>query len=264
MKSKIFIALLSLLTFLGVEQVHAQHTFGATMGIGMGSARLEPVKEMKGVWGLWSAGLSWRYYSKQRVIGGFGIDLEFMQQGFSYAQNASYEEDKSKYKYYERRVNSIMLPIVWQPHVYLFRHRLRFYIEAAATFSYNISSRYKNDNYPDRGWQDYEMKTVRDNRFGYGLAAGTGLAVLIKRVEINLRVRYYLGYSDIVKNRNKYADNTTDDKAENPFSMTPLRSPLDNLNISIGISYRFNKGGFEAWKPRPKRVKNKEVFHYGH
>ena len=42
-----------------------------------------------------------------------------------------------------------------------------------------------------------------------------------------------------------------------------MRSPLDNLTISVGLSYRFNKEGFSTWKPRPKRDKNREVFKYG-
>ncbi|MDE5963452.1 MAG: PorT family protein, partial [Alistipes sp.] len=153
----------------------------------------------------------------------------------------------------------------WQPHVYLFTHRMRVYLEAAATFSYNLSSTYENeqaraDGLPD--WKGtYTFTTPRDNRFGYGLAGGGGIAILIKQFELNFRVRYYFGYSDIVRNRNKYADNATDGP-ENPFAATPLRSPLDNLNISIGLSYRFNKEGFQTWKPRPKREKNKEVFKY--
>jgi len=85
--------------------------------------------------------------------------------------------------------------------------------------------------------------------------------VLIRRFEINIRARYYFGLSDIVRNRNKYADNATDG-SENPFWATPMRSPLDNLTISVGLNYRFNKEGFSTWKPRPKQDKNREVFKY--
>ena len=46
------------------------------------------------------------------------------------------------------------------------------------------------------------------------------------------------------RNRNKYADNGIDG-SENPFWTTPMRSPLDNLTISVGLSYRFNKEGTE-------------------
>ena len=93
-------------------------------------------------------------------------------------------------------------------------------------------------------------------------AGGGGIAFLIRRFEINVRARYYFGLSDVVRNRNKYADNGIDG-SENPFWTTPMRSPLDNLTISVGLSYRFNKEGFSTWKPRPKREKNREVFKYG-
>ena len=105
-------------------------------------------------------------------------------------------------------------------------------------------------------------KLPRDNRWGYGLAGGGGIAVLFGRYELNFRARYYFGLSDVVRNRNKYYDNT-DDGPENPFWTTPMRSPLDNITITVGLSYRFNKEGFETWKPRPKREKNRRVFKYG-
>ncbi len=243
----------------------AQHTLGFTAGYGMSSGRLDPEVESRARWGSYTGGITWRYYTAQRFIGGFGIDLEFIQQGFSFSPNAAAVEEEKDYLWYTRKVNSIMLPIVWQPHVYMLRNRVRFYLEAAATFSYNLSSTYENEYARAQGnpdWKgDYHFKLPRDNRWGYGLAGGAGLAVLIKRYELNLRARYYFGYSDIVRNRNKYADNTGDGP-ENPFRATPLRSPLDNLTISIGLSYRFNKEGFEAWKPRRKREKNTEVFKY--
>ncbi len=266
MRRRIFSALLIAAFLLLGARASAQHTLGFTVGYGMANGRFQPKQEMKAQWGMYGGGLSWRYYGKQRFVGGFGVDLEFLQQGFAYAMNASQVEDPSEYIYYKRRINSVVLPVVWQPHAYLFRRRIRLYLEAAATFSYNISSTYENEAARDRGnadWEgDYTFKTARDNRWGYGLAGGAGMAFLIKRFELNFRVRYYFGYSDIVRNRNKYADNA-DDGPENPFYATPLRSPLDNLQISVGLSYRFNKEGFDSWKPRPKREKGKEVFKYG-
>ena len=50
---------------------------------------------------------------------------------------------------------------------------------------------------------------------------------------------------------------------KNPFWATPLRSPLDNLTISVGLNYRFNKQGFETLETETKREKNREVFKYG-
>ncbi len=231
----------------------------------MASGRFEPQEETRARWGSYTAGLSWRYYGQQRFAGGFGIDLEFLQQGFSYVPGAYRYDDKKDYKWYNRQVNSIMLPIVWQPHAYLVRNRVRVYLEAAATFSYHLSSKYENEYAHDRGaedWKgDYKFKTARDNRMGYGLAGGGGIAILIRQFELNFRARYYFGFSDIVRSRNKYAGNTIDG-SENPFYATPLRSPMDNLTICIGLAYRFNKEGFQTWKPRPKREKNKEVFKY--
>ena len=159
-----------------------------------------------------------------------------------------------------------MLPFGWQPHIYMLRHRVRVYLEAAATFSYQLSSDYEDESAKASGmadWKgDYNYKTARDSRWGYGLAGGGGIAFLIRRFEINVRARYYFGLSDVVRNRNKYADNGIDG-SEDPFWTTPMRSPLDNLTISVGLSYRFNKEGFSTWKPRPKREKNREVFKYG-
>ena len=243
----------------------AQHTLGVTGGYGYGNARFYPDQETRAVWGCYTAGVTWRYYGPQRFVGGFGIDFEYLQRGFSFLQNPT-EEDPAKYQWYTRRVKSLMLPIVWQPHFYMLRNHVRIYLEAAATFSYNISSTYENEQARangSAGWKgDYPFKLARDNRWGYGLAGGGGIAFLIRRFELNYRVRYSFGYSDIVRNRNKYYDNNSDG-AENPFWATPLRSPLDNLMISVGLNYRFNKQGFEAWKPRPKKEKNREVCKFG-
>lgn len=146
-------AIIGLLTaaLLGCASARAQHTLGFVVGYGMSSARFQPTQETRGVWGMYSAGLTWRHYGKQRFVGGFGADLEFLQQGFSFALNASQVEDKKDYRYYTRRVNSVVLPIVWQPHAYLFKHRVRLYLEAAATFSYNISSTYEDEVLRDAG-----------------------------------------------------------------------------------------------------------------
>ncbi len=267
MKRKLILFTLTLFALLRVGEAAAQHTLGFTAGYGLSTARLKPEEEMKGLWDSYAVGLTWRHYSRSRIVGGFGIDLEFMNRGFSYAKNSHYTDDPSEYLYYTRHVKSIVMPVVWQPHFYMLHNRLRFYLEAAATFSYNLSSTYENeyardiDKRPD--WKgDYHFRLTRDNRWGYGLAGGAGLAFLIKRYEINIRARYYFGFSDIVRNRSKYNDNLNDNSSENPFRLTPLKSPLDNFIISIGVSYRFNKAGFDEWKPRRKREKNTEVFKY--
>ena len=87
----------------------------------------------------------------------------------------------------------MVLPVVWQPHIYLIRNHMRVYLEAAATFFYNISSTYENEYAREQGlgnWRgNYSFSLARDNRFSYGLAGGGGIAFLIKRFELNFRVR---------------------------------------------------------------------------
>ena len=70
----------------------AQHTLGVTGGYGYGNARFYPDQETRAVWGCYTAGVTWRYYGPQRFVGGFGIDFEYLQRGFSFLQNPT-EED---------------------------------------------------------------------------------------------------------------------------------------------------------------------------
>jgi len=251
---------------LAASAARAQHTVGVFGGFGTGTARFYPAQETKSVGGRFSGGFSWRYYSATRFVGCVGVDLEFLQRGFAYAPFASTTENEADYVYYTRKLNSFVVPLVWQPHFYLARRHLRVYLEAALTFSYNFDSSYVNDVARENGvepWRGkYEFKTARDNRWGYGLAGGGGIAFLIRRFELNFRARYYFGLSDVLRNRSKYSGNALDGP-ENPFADTPMRTPLDNITISVGVSYRFNKEGFQTWKPRPKRSKNKETFKFG-
>jgi hypothetical protein len=154
-----------------------------------------------------------------------------------------------------------MLPFVWQPHVYAARNHLRLFVEAAIVFSFNISStyEYQGDRFPGG---KYEWKIPRDNRFGYGLSGGAGFALLFGQVEVGLKAKYDFGYSDILKNRNKYYSNSTDGR-ENPFWYTPLRSPIDCLTFSLTLGWRFNKRGFDEWfAVRPKRERGLGTFNF--
>jgi hypothetical protein len=255
-----------LLTLVGTERASAQHTLTLTGGTGVSTARFYPAEMTKWLWGSETVGLSWRYYSdKPRFVGCVGVDLEFLERGFShgYAYIPEYKDDKEirHYQYYTRNINSLMLPIVWQPHFYVAKNRLRLFIEAAFVLSFNISANYsyQDDRYPAG---EYEWKVPRDNRFGYGLSGGAGFAVLLGQVELGLKAKYNFGYSDIMKNRNKYYSNTTDGR-ENPFYYTPLRSPLDNINVMFTIGWRFNKRGFDAWYvERPKKEPRMKTFNF--
>ncbi len=273
-----FLKILTLALVLSLAwavESRAQHTVAVTGGSGFATARPYPDQEMKPIWGTYQAGFSWRYYSPQRFIACFGIDFELLQRGFSFAPYPHLYEDKKDYKYYTRTLNSFIIPIVWQPHFYLFKKHLRVYLEAAPTFSYNFASKFHNDekysikidgsvDAPISG--KYEFRTERDNRFSFGLRAGLGFDLIFGQVEVGVRGMYDFGYSDILRNRNKYYDNGLDSvtkPGENPFYYTPLRSPLDNLTISMKVGFRIGKAGFKEWEwKRPNFPKNKEVFKY--
>ena len=256
----------TLLAIIGTERATAQHTLTLTGGSGLTTARFYPSEEIKWMWGAETYGISWRYYSdKPRFVGAVGIDLEYVERGFNlgYAYTAEYIDDREirHYQYYTRHINSVMLPIVWQPHVYAANNRIRVFIEAAFVLSYNISSNYsyENDRYPAG---EYEWKVPRDNRFGYGLSGGAGFALLFGQVEIGIKAKYNFGYSDILKNRNKYYSNSTDGR-ENPFYYSPLRSPIDNISAMLTVGWRFNKRGFDSWYVvRPKKEKRLDSFNF--
>ena len=156
-------------------------------------------------------------------------------------------------------MNTIMLPIVWQPHVYLAKNHIRAYVEAAFTLSYNFGGEWEYDNRPDHGKYDWRLE--RDNRWNYGLAGGAGFALLFGRIEAGVRARYYFGYADVMRNRNKYYDNSTDG-LENPFRLTPLRSPIDNINVSVTLAYRLSKDGFKEWSYKPKKMSRTRDFSF--
>ena len=269
-----FFTILTLALALSVAMIarsSAQHTIAITGGTGFATARPYPAQEMKIMWGTYQAGFSWRYYSMPRILACFGIDVELLKRGFSFAPYPYLYEDKKDYKYYTRTLNSIVIPIVWQPHFYLIKNHLRIYLEAAPTFSFNFGSKFYNDerysinidgsvDAPISG--KYEFRSERDNRFSYGLRGGLGFDLLFGQFEVGVRAMYDFGYSDILKNRNKYYSNSTDGR-ENPFYYSPLRSPIDNLSFSLTVGWRFNKRGFNEWfVVRPKKEKALDSFNF--
>lgn len=271
MKRLIFLMLVLLGSALSLQ---GQNTFGISQGFGSGAVRAYPSIETKSIYGLSTTSLMWRNYTAEPYLGCFGIDVELMQRGFAYApytstNNTDDDRDAKDLLYYYRYINSVMVPIIWQPYVYMFHNRVRVFADAAVTFSYNYSSTYKNDLYNSYGYDDdtwkgtYEMREERDNIWGYGLAFGAGITYLIDRLEVQASMRYYFGYSDTLKNRNKYYTNETDGP-DNPFSYTPLRSPIDNFNFKIGVSYRVGRdSGYAAWyTKRYKSTGLRDGFEY--
>lgn len=247
MKQRIIQILIALAATVCVTaSAHAQHVIGVKGGWGASTARFYPKQEMRMMWGGYTGGVTWRHYTAERFVGAVGADIEFMKRGYSYYPYFSSEDPATKALRYTRHINSMLLPIVWQPHFYLVNFHLRVYIDLAVTFAYNISSTYVNELQNAAG--DYHFKLVRDNRWNYGLAGGGGVAYLAGRNEFSVGARYYFGYGDIVRNTNRYSGNATDGP-ENPFATTPRRSPLDNIYITIGYGYRLGKADeFKAFE----------------
>jgi hypothetical protein len=214
---------------VGCVAASAQHHFGFRAGYGSGSmGRIFPPQEMGTQWGLYNAGVAWKYYSREKYLGGVEADLQFIQKGYQRPPDPAKPDTV-----YARTVNSVEVPLFWQPHIYLMGRNLRVFLNAGVVFSYNLSS--KDHTFSKRDgviepWRDYQLQLTRDNRWGYGLCAGFGINYISGRLEWLAEARYNIGYSDILRNNNKYEGN-------------PQRSPLDNLYFSVGAFYRVGKGG---------------------
>ena len=228
---KIAVIVVWVLLCLACEKLPAQNYVGVRAGYGGGTSRLYdiPNPDYRYVWGLTNYGVSWKYYSADRVVGAVQVDLEFLQRGFAIA---NYQGDSSAT--YKRTLSAINIPFSWQPHVYFFHRHLRVFLNAGVNLSYNVASSESLTNKTGVMFdRPYTMQLNRDNRFGYGLSGGFGFGLLFGRMEYFLEGRYYFGYSDILKNGVIYYGN-------------PQRSPLDNINLSFGIFYRLGKGGIKS------------------
>ncbi len=227
-----------LLLFSSLPFAGAQHYVGVRGGYGGGSVRFDPKMDTKMLWNRYSGGVSWKYYSAERYLGGVEIDVEMLQKGY---RRIEYNKPDTSYVW---RSNSITMPIMWQPHFYFFKRSLRVFLNAGVTFCYNFDADYEYVSQRSGTYEsgEYHYQLNRDNQWGYGIVGGGGAGILVGRFEYFAEARYYFGFSDIYKNPNKYKTN-------------PERSPLDNFNISVGICYRLGKGGILA--PPSKRVAEK-------
>ena len=218
--------------------LQAQHYLGVRGGYGGGSVRFDPKEETGMLWGFPSAGVSWKYYSPIKYVGAIELDIQRVGKGYKRYERVGADTA------YHREVSAIEMPFFWQPHVYFFNRKARMFLNLGVYVSYiyasDSSTVSKTHGTLSEG--KYPMRLVKDNRWEYGLCGGFGFGVFIKRLEILVEARYSFGYSDLLKNGNKYPGN-------------PQRSPMDQINISMGIYYRLGKGGILS--PPALRKKNK-------
>lgn len=78
---KIYRLLFCLLLLICADSLSAQHYIGVMGGWGGGMARFKPAKETGIEWGLYAGGLSYKFYSETKYVGGIEIDLLFKQKG---------------------------------------------------------------------------------------------------------------------------------------------------------------------------------------
>ncbi len=257
--------MLALMLIVGVGTASAQRQYvGFKGGWGEGDVRLYPHWTSPPVWGKLNGGFFWVYYGggkdssylADEYTGGVCVEVEFLQRGFQYA---ALDRNTKTYTY-GRALNSIMVPVMWQPHALVMEDRLRIFLNAGVTLSYNLDWGSKEfylltetgevvDEY------DYEWISVRDNRWGYGLVVGLGAGLRVsEHWEIMAEGRYYFGYSDIVKRKTIY------------LGTQFLRSPLDNINLSLGVAYSWGHSGSWSFSPatrRAMRVAQTEVLPSG-
>jgi len=239
----------------------AQHYLGIRGGVGGGTARFDPPQEMGLVMGYPSVGVSWKYYSPTRVAGGIQADLQLVGKGyrmFTYIEDAAASANSPIPIYadtvtYTRTIQAIELPFMWQPHFYVMERRGRIFLNLGMYASYYLSSHEKQESihgvadgtFPpfDR---DYDMRSVRDNRVDFGLVGGAGFGYSFGRYEVLAEARYSFGYSDLLKPNSKYPYNYYN------------RTPIDMINVSIGVNYRLGGGGILAPAGRKSEITNYE------
>ena len=213
------------------KPVAVDHIFGIRGGYGTGTIRREPAKETVSVWDLLNFGISYKIdIPAQKYVGCIEIDLQYMQKGFAYA--IMFEGDEV----YSRRYSVIELPILWQPYLPLGRKgrptESRFFLNAGPYLAYALESTeriYNRTTGETIKEGPYTYDPLRDNRVEYGVVVGAGLVVGAGRLGIAVDFRYNIMLSDVLKGVHNYDGN-------------PFRSPVDGMNLSLGLQYRFIKG----------------------
>lgn len=205
----------------------AQHYVGVRGGAGASSVRFKPVEESAMLLPNPTFGIAYKYLGGDKYLGGVEVDVNFVKKG--YKKLVGVKSDSS----FQRTVNAIEIPFMWQPHIWFMKERGRFFINAGPYISINLNSSDEKFISKKKGVLDvfpYELDPLRDNKLEYGLSCGAGFGFLIKRrIEVLAEFRYIFGFSDLMKNPNKYIHSLY------------YESPIDQMNVTIGVYYKFNK-----------------------
>ncbi|CDN31150.1 hypothetical protein BN938_1053 [Mucinivorans hirudinis] len=212
------------------KPVLTNHYFGLRGGYGIGKERFEPLRLSEGYKGLLNLGLIYRFDApSQKYVGCVEIDLNYAQKGFAYE---TYIESN---RIYSRKYTLIELPILWQPYLPLSEKNgmSRLYLSIGPYLGYSLSSDYRIYEKSTGATIEegvYEYNTIRDNRLECGLILGGGLQFgILRNLNFGIEFRYQIMLSNVLKGKNKVQDN-------------PFFSPVDNMSLSAGLSYKIFTG----------------------
>ncbi len=204
---------------------YSQHSVGVRGGMVAGSVRFSPAEETAFHIAKPQFGVSYKYLGGDKYLGGIMADLNYTEKAFVVFPRA--KSDSS----YVRSIRTIELPILWQPHVYMFKNRCRLFLNLGPYVSYHVGSEWEfisqENGVLESG--EYDYNTMRDNNLEYGVMGGVGFSVYIaKKIEVFAEGRYAFGFSDILKNKGIYNKN-------------PAESPMQTISVSFGVYYNFGK-----------------------
>lgn len=204
--------------------VVVNHYVGLRGGYGAGSVRFEPQRNSQMYLGMLNFGVGYRFdVPKQKYVGCIEVDLEYMEKGYKY------ETFNESGIFNSRKYSTITLPILWQPYLPLSKNGYsRFHLNLGPFFSYALAGTtgtYDKNNDITTNDGPYKYDPLRDNRWEFGITAGAGITFAIKRFNIGIDFRYNIALSDTFKGAIKYTGN-------------PFRSPVDQMNLSMSLSYR--------------------------
>ncbi|MFI3262611.1 MAG: porin family protein [Rikenellaceae bacterium] len=221
---RLFLILITL--FLCSVELSAQHAFGVRGGAGSSTVAFMPLLETRMTDIKSTFGVSYRYRGGDKFVGGIEVDLNYVETGYKYMTGEDYQNS------YERSLQQIELPFLWQPHVaFGKKDNVSFFLNAGPYVGMTLGS--SNITYKENGVVkeeiDYEFDAIKDNVFNYGIMGGAGVGARFGKIEVIAEFRYVYGLSDVLKNPTKY----------NASSFT--ESPLSQMNVTVGVYYNFIK-----------------------
>lgn len=206
------------------DPVLIDHSIGIRMGWGTGKLRREPDRESITVpYPLWNAGLVYRFdVPEQKYVGTMSFELQYVQKGYAY--NYSYDGDLAYTQYYDM----IEFSTLWQPYLPL-GNGSRVFLAAGPFISYSLGS-WEKEYTHEEGYvysdQEYEMDSLNDYFWNYGIAVGGGFYFEFGRWGVTIDGRYTIQLSDLVRGPEYVTDN-------------PFRTPVDHIGASVGVQYKF-------------------------